>query len=41
MIADERKRTVQAAYVIHDDLVRMREPQGEAAFLWVLERKPV
>jgi ubiquinone/menaquinone biosynthesis C-methylase UbiE len=26
--------------LMHDDLIWMQEPQGEAAFLWVLARKP-
>jgi hypothetical protein len=26
--------------LIHDEVVPMREPEGEATFLWVIARKP-
>jgi SAM-dependent methyltransferase len=39
--AETNRRLVRDAgfELIHDDLIWMREPQGDAAFLWVLARK--
>ncbi len=44
LMADEetnRRLLREAGFeLVVDDLVWMREPQGEVAFLWVLARKP-
>jgi hypothetical protein len=40
--ADTNRRLLEAAglALVLDEVVSMREPEGEAAFLWVLAKKP-
>jgi hypothetical protein len=40
--AETNRRLVREAgfELLSDELVWMREPEGDAAFLWVLARKP-